>query len=530
MKKPAIWILTLLFPFLSIAQNSIEQWEVLDIPFELVYDNSVNPFDLHVEAYVKGNGESKLLPLFYNGGHQWVLRFSSAKTGTYTFELVGNVKTKSKATGNIEVVANTKSDRHGGIVLNDIVKDRFFYEDGSHYFNLAFECDWLFALDYGQKELTKTEKLLNTLKENGLNQIVMNVYAHDVVWEKDPLLASHPEHEYGGKQDIFPFLGTNEEPNFNSLNVNFFEHFDHVIASMHEKEIASHLMIYVWNKMVNWPEMNSEADNRYFDYVIKRYQAYPNMIWDISKEALFYGRATEEYILERIDRVRKLDKYDRLLSVHDFGFCSRNPEKVDFISSQNWTGSLYHSALGMNEKFSNKPVLNIEHGGYEESPYVVFTGAYVNPEVCLRRNYACIFAGIYSTYYWQGTSWNVIIHNPLEQPDGFIKPKFEYYKHLRGFFEKFDFKDFSPYPKANSSGYCLKSSDSKTLLFYFPKENWHIKLWSVLNENQGEISYQFFNTITGEYTESKIYEKKQGDGLKSPWYEENDSILIINLK
>ena len=157
----------------------------------------------------------------------------------------------------------------------------------------------------------------------------MNVYSYDVTWEKDKKLKDHPEYEYGGREDIFPFLGSNSNPDFSSLNFGFFEHLDKVLATMHDKELVSHLMIYVWNKKVNWPEMQSEADNMYYDYVIKRYQAFPNIIWDVSKEALSYGRASEDYILERVQRTRKLDSFHRLVSVHDQEFCERNSESVD---------------------------------------------------------------------------------------------------------------------------------------------------------------------------------------------------------
>lgn len=173
---------------------------------------------------------------------------------------------------------------------------------------------------------------------------------------------------------------------------------------MHDKRIASHLMIYVWNKLVAWPGMNTNADNMYFDYVVKRYQAFPNIVWDISKEALYYGRADEDYIHGRIQRLKANDKYNRLVSVHDYKYCSNFPDKVDFISSQNWSHNIYNKMLEAKTKFKNKPIFNIEHGGYEESPYTVFTGDYTNAETCLRRNYMCLFAGVFTTYYWQGAS------------------------------------------------------------------------------------------------------------------------------
>ncbi len=43
------------------------------------------------------------------------------------------------------------------------------------------------------------------------------------------------------------------------------------------------------NKKVSWPEARSAEDNRHFDYVIKRYQAFSNIVWDISKEAAGFG-------------------------------------------------------------------------------------------------------------------------------------------------------------------------------------------------------------------------------------------------
>ncbi|WP_052353386.1 apiosidase-like domain-containing protein [Dyadobacter tibetensis] len=376
----------------------VDQWTVHDVSYR-VAEIMEDPFERQVFANMISQEDTLHIPLFFNGENEWVLRFSGNKPGDYYFELSGDIEELNGKKGHFSVGKNKKQNRHGGVVLNKKNPQHFYYQDGTPYRNLAFECDWLFALDYGQKNMEKSRQLLNTIAENGFNQIVMNVYSFDVPWPKDSLLLAHPEHEYGGRNDIYPFLGSNAHPDHDALNVNFFKHFDKVMAEMHDRELVSHLMIYVWNKMVVWPEMNSTADNRYFDYVIKRYQAFPNIIWDISKEALFYGRATNEYISERIERTRNLDAYDRLLSVHDYGFCRNHPEEVDFISTQDWKHTLYQSMLNVRQEFPSKPIFNIEHGGYEKAPYVVFPGAYDDAEVCLRRNYMCLFAGVYTTYY-----------------------------------------------------------------------------------------------------------------------------------
>lgn len=399
---------------------------------------------------------------------------------------------------------------------------------------MAFECDWLYALDYGQEDIKKTKHLLSLLNENKFNQIVMNVYSYDVKWKKDKRLLKHPEHEYGGKETMFPFLGSNAKPDFSSLNVAFFKHFDRVISEMHDKEIVSHLMIYVWNKLVAWPNMESKADNMYYDYVIKRYQAFPNIIWDVSKEALYYQRATKEYILERIERTKKLDAFNRLVSVHDHGFCSRNPDVVDFISIQNWQHTLYQNMLKAQKKFPNKPIFNIEHGGYEESPYEVFPGAYTNAEACLRRNYMCLFAGAYTTYYWQGASWNVLIHNPFEQSADFIKPHFDYFKHMGKLFEVVNFENFEPLPKYNGVSYALTNIKEGVALIYAPKENHYVgPNYKMLKDfDATNATKQWFNTLTGEFTkEEKFTKPKHNFWDWRPYRNKADAILIVrNLK
>jgi len=508
------------------------QWEVVDLTCR-VEQQIEKPFDRRVDALVTDAGGSQRVPLFFNGDSEWVFRYSSATVGEKKFVFDSDIDELNGKSGTIEVTKNERKARHGGIVLNAKTPNRFFYEDGTHYFNLAFECDWLFALDYGQAELPKTKHLLSLLNRHRFNQIVMNVYSYDVKWPKDDRLALHPDHEYGGREDIFPFLGSNSDPDFSTLNVDFFKHFDKVIAEMHDQEIVSHLMIYVWNKLVAWPEMNSPADNMYYDYVIKRYQAFPNIIWDVSKEALHHKRATKEYILHRIERTRRLDSFNRLVSVHDYGFCRNNADHVDFISMQNWRHTLYQHMTDAAKEFPKKPIFNIEHGGYEESPYVVFPGAYVNAEVCLRRNYMCLFAGGYTTYYWQGASWNVLIHNPFQQPDDYIKPHFEYFTHMQKLCDLIKFENCKPMAQFNSSGYNLTNDKDGIAALYTPKENHYIGANPLAKKfDTADATQQWFNTLTGELTKEEPCDAK-GLGFWDfrPWRYEADVVLIIrNLK
>ena len=506
----------------STKSNLIQKWEVLDISF-IANAKISNPYSTDFSAhFIHESGKEQEVFGFYNGNNEWLIRFSSALEGNWSFETKSDLKKLNGKIGKVKV-SPSKKDNHGGIIIKKDNSQHFYYEDGTPYFLLAFECDWLYALDYhNDKGLPKTNHLLDLVAENGFNQIVMNVFSYDVSWEKDKKLNNHPEHEFGGPNDIFPFLGNNKTPDYSALNPEFFQKLDRTISLMHDKRIAAHLMIYVWNKLVAWPDMNTQADNMYFDYVVKRYQAFPNIVWDISKEALFYGRADEAYIHSRIERIRKNDNFERLVSVHDYKYCSKYPEKVDFISSQNWSHNIYDKMLEARTKFQNMPIFNIEHGGYEESPYTVFTGDYTNAETCLRRNYMCLFAGVYTTYYWQGASWNVIIYNPFEQPEDFIKPKFEYFEHMKKLFTEFDFSKMKPTPWQNGSAYNL-TDDENTVLLYIHKENYGIDAAFLRKEDENR-SIQWFNTLTGEFSEIHAISAK--GKFISPWQGKADAILI----
>ncbi|MEM6979569.1 MAG: DUF4038 domain-containing protein, partial [Planctomycetota bacterium] len=388
----------------------------------------------------------------------------------------------------------------GGIKIDALSNRRFAYENGDLYFPIAFEADWTFALDAENAEgIPKTKQLIDTLAGNGFNQVVMNVYAYDVTWRKDKHLV--PEHEYGSP-DVFPFKGSNDDPDYSTLNVGYFQRLDRVIDYMDRRNIAAHLMIYVWNKRVAWPPPKSEADNRYFDYVVRRYQAYPNLIWDISKEALGYGRNDVTYITDRIARLREADAYQRLITVHDYSYCRRFPAEVDFVSVQLWKSELYSVMRNVCDAIPGKPILNIEHGGYERSPYVVFNGNYTSPEVCLQRAYQCLFAGTFPTHYWQGAAWNVVITDIDSLPDD-QRPRLEYYRHMRAFVDRYQVGTLVAGQQKSNAGFCLHN-DHDRLLVYVPGECEFIGVKPP--RDQGDtMTLTWFDPLTGTY--SKPYQQ-----------------------
>ncbi|MBI9070221.1 MAG: DUF4038 domain-containing protein [Melioribacteraceae bacterium] len=523
MKKLLFITLVLLVTNISFGQQKYEteKWKVVDLKFHL-NEKVDKPLDLNFGAViVNEKGITQTIPGFFNGDSEWIVRYCPDFEGAYTYTTYSSNPTLSGLKGDIEVTENKNPNQHGPIVISKKDKQKFSYADGTEYFLLAFELDWLFALDAENKDdIPLTKEIISHVAENNFNQIVMNVYAYDAAWgEKDKIA---PEHNFS-KPRVFPFGGTNDKPDFTTLNIDFFKHLDRVISHLNEKEIVSHLMIYVWNKFVSWPEPDSKEDNLYFDYVIKRYQAYPNLIWDISKEALAYGRDDMNYITRRIDRLRKLDGHGRLLSVHDYSYCANFPDKVDFISIQEWRPNIYNEMLSKLELHKNKPIFNIEHGGYEKSIYSIFDGAYTDAITCLDRNYKCIFAGTYSTYYWQNTSWYNVVFDPFSLPVE-NQPKFEYYKYLTRFFEKYNYSELQP-NQFFFSTYGL--TDNNKLFLFYVSDGVEVIQGQAKVLKSKKVSVTWFNPLTGNYLKGEDRDFGTGDWLHFPKPNEIESPIAI---
>ncbi len=493
-------------PAVKTASNTIEgqnytceKWAVLDMVFT-AGANTNNPLEAEFATELTHeSGQTLNILGFYNDSKSWVIRFSPSIEGIWRYKTYSSVSSLAGLTGEVKVGPNTKTGRHGPIKISDKNKQRFEYEDGTSYFPLAFEIDWLFALDTeNEQDIPKTRTIVRHLADYKFNKVIMNVFACDAGFGDKKSI--DPKYNFA-KPAVFPFGGTNEKPDHNTLNIDFFKHFDRVMACLDKNEIVSHLMIYVWNKKVNWPKPGSKQDDLYFDYVVKRYQAYPNLIWDISKEALAYGMDDMNYISERIDRLRKLDGHKRLVTVHDYQYCRSFPEKIDFISVQEWRPNLYNTLLDIAAKHPAKPVYNVEHGGYEKTMHSIFNGAYTDPVACLDRNYQCIFAGVYSTYYWQNAAWYELVYEPFAlEPEK--QPHFGYYRVLMEFFSGYDYNTLIPI-QHSSSPYGL-TNNKDTFLYYITRDTIALEGMAPPQTRGKKIEIKWFNPLTGEYSPKEV--------------------------
>ena len=333
----------------------------------------------------------------------------------------------------------------------------------------------------------------------------MNVFAFDAAWgEKDKI---PPEHNFA-QPTVFPFGGTNEKPDFATLDVEFFQRLDRLIAHLNEKQIVAHLMIYVWNKSVNWPHPESHADNLYFDYVVKRYQAFPNLIWDISKEALGYGQNDIGYITRRIDRLRQLDGHQRLVTVHDYDYCNAHPDKVDFISIQEWDPYLYDRMVEVSKPIPTSRSSISSMAATRKRPIPFLTArTRIRLRVLTARTSASSPARMRPTT-GRILAWYNVISEPFALPEQ-QQPHFSYYKNLTALFGEYDFNDLRASQHTFSPP--MLSNGEDVFLFYL--SHGRTGIYGRLDEVKGKtMTIRWFDPLTG-----RIFDGGKRDFADNSW-------------
>jgi len=518
--------------------------EMVDIPLYAVHDfelianvDDQNPFAILVTAtFTHEAGEVVENVLGFFDGDKWVVRFSPTQEGRWTGVSQSDVADLDGASWTITCTANTNPNVHGLVGIDPEHHQRFAWQDGTPFLYLGFECDWLFS--YHQADRERCYKHIDLVAKRGFNCFVMNLYAHTgfATLKNDDDRPQVPEFTFGPPA-LYLFEGTNDKPDHTRLNVDFFRDFDILMTYLHQKGIVVHLMIQVQNKQVNWPEKRTDADDRFWQYVIARYQAFGNVIWDVGKESKNLKRDTgsHAYTLERMQIIRQADVYDHLLTVHDVekrnaGTLSEPDVQSDFVTDQVhlFDSGRYTREAIRRMRNSGKPYVNVEYG-YElaEEQLKTYRGTTTAPwDDVLKWTWAIYVAGAYPCYYYDNTSWDLIKFEP--EPQSWMR-----YRELRDSLEALPFNEMTADNELVERGFCLAKM-GEVYLIYLPDggDTWldlsHISddaqvvaMWmAILNGEKQETQRHKESDWSGFNTElSNPFEKKTQPFVVTVWIE-----------
>lgn len=498
MKKTTI--LTILICLISVngfasePELKVQKWTPVDLEFKTRITwrfSPTGPFDVSFSADITGPDNVKFtLPGFYDGNDTWKIRFSPTKEGEWNISTRSEVLELDNKQVKLICIKNENENIHGGILVDPLNPQHFIFEDGSRWFPLGYEANWLFAMDMDSKDksLPTINPFLDKIASYGFNFILLNIYAYDTSWR----LGKSSDDDYGPPL-LFPWGGSYESPDFSKFNLEYWQHFDQVMEAMYQRGIIAHLYIKVFNKYVNWPKNGSAEDDLFYRWVIARYAAYPNVIWDLAKEA-HYERSLH-YNIERLKFIRSIDPYKRLLTTHtdtrayDEGYYN---EIVDFRSHQEQTDHMYATVINQHAQ-NNWPVFNVE-SSYEHGPNGpkdVTYGRGNAPDDVIKAIWEIQMAGGYNAYYYAYTAWDVI--RPNDTPPGY-----NYVKLFFDFFIKTQYWLLKPDNSLVSSGYCLANPGKEYIVYHHVATPFELNL-SGLSKPVQAVWYQ---PLSGKYTDA----------------------------
>ncbi len=460
----------------------VPRWQPHDFAFT-AQAKVENPFSVRFAATVKGpDGRIFTLPGFYDGNNTWKLRVSANQEGDWSLVTESELPELNGKQAAFTCTTGKNPKIHGVLRVDEKNPHHFVFEDGTRFYMLAYECDWLWALDVGSPKLKAINPFLNKLASYGFNYVILDTYAHDTSWRT----GKTGDDDYG-PPPIFPWEGDNANPNHQKLNLAFWQHYDRVVHALYERGMMAHVLLKVYNKKVKWPVRESLEDDLFFRTIMARYAAYPNMIWDFSKEA--HNEKLLDYKLNRLQFVRANDPYHHLLTVHDD---DANNDAGAFDALTDFRVDQQHSK--MREKILKQrqrrawPVANVEFGyeqgigGPEDKTYRIVQ----TPEDFVGRAWEVAMAGGYTAYYYTYTAWDVL--RPEHTPKGYT-----YFKQLREFFEATRYWELAPAEKVTSEGWAL-ANPGKEYVVCLKEARPFVLTVSAPNELKGE----WFNPLTAQ--------------------------------
>lgn len=250
------------------------------------------------------------LPLSGTAGGVWKIRVSSTAEGQWSLVTTSDVKELDGQHATFQCVKNTNPHVHGVLRVDREHPHHFTFDDGTRFFMQGYEYDWLWALDMDKPNVPTVEKSLDILSRHGFNYVILNSYAHDTGWCK----GKTSDDDYGPPL-LYAWKGSNDQPDHSRMNLAFWRHYDRVMATLAQRGMQAHMLIKVYNKSVKWPARGSDEEKLFFRWLVARYAAYPNVIWDFSKEA--HNEKDLAYKQGWMKWLRENDPYRHLVTVHD---------------------------------------------------------------------------------------------------------------------------------------------------------------------------------------------------------------------
>jgi hypothetical protein len=274
--------------------GSVERWGYAEIA--LNGPSSGNPFeDVTLTAAFRMGNRALTVPGFYDGDGSYKIRFMPDAVGEWTWTTVSSAPELNGKAGKILCAAPGEGNRGPVSVRDDF---HFGYADGTPYVECGTTCyAWAFQAEEMQR------RTIETLAKSPFNKLRMCLF---------PKWYQHNRKE----PPMYPFPRNGETNDYSTFNVEYFRHFDRLIAELRRIGVEADLILFHPYDKWGYQSMPAEVDDRYLRYVIARYGAFRNVWWSLANEYdLLKAKTNTDW--DRYARiVCECDGFDHLRSIH----------------------------------------------------------------------------------------------------------------------------------------------------------------------------------------------------------------------
>jgi uncharacterized protein DUF4038/uncharacterized protein DUF5060/collagenase-like protein with putative collagen-binding domain len=365
MKVSSKWTGALVVLSLSGLQSAL----ALEVPlydrFETQFtqtSKASNPYK-HVTAtvtFARPDGATVSVPMFWDGGSTWRVRFSPALTGTWSYTTSSSDEGLNNQSGTFDVIASANK---GAIVQKPDAAYHFAYQDGTPVW-------WFGDTNWYQ---------FSSIAAENLNRETANAYI-DARAAQGFNVVHGLLYTTKGNEGGSAFRSLRRE----SINPAYWQEIDQRIAYMNSKGVTAGLVLAWGFGSESWLDFPSdEARLRFARYIAARYSAYNVYFltaaeWGFWPHGPEHGEATFRNLAHEI---ANNDPHDRMIGVHAHTYDSQAETFADdtwssFGDYQQYYGGAVSTVLAsdanrheMAERLAEsrdhgKPVINAEYAYY----------------------------------------------------------------------------------------------------------------------------------------------------------------------
>ena len=221
--------------FASQPDLEVPKWSPCNLEFKST-TTPINPFTVGISANITGpKGIAIKLEGFYDGNNTWKIRFSPTIEGKWAITTHSDIPDLNNKQAQVLCVGNDNKNIHGELQIDPVIKHHFIFEDGTRYFPLGYEANWLWAMDEYDNSLPTLNPFLDKLSKYGFNFVLVNAYCYDTKW----CLGKTSAEDYG-PSSLFPWGGSYQNPDYSHFNLDYWQHFDKVVEALNQRGIGLH--------------------------------------------------------------------------------------------------------------------------------------------------------------------------------------------------------------------------------------------------------------------------------------------------